>query len=119
LEVTGLSGAAGNTVTIRGESPGSVIFDGGCPEFPCSENDVVWQWDDETGVVSIKDSRFVTLQDISVQNAIAAGISLVGGTKPAKCIGMLMKRCPLLVFLISLWHTITSTEIPLVPPENR
>jgi hypothetical protein len=79
LEVTSLSGAAGNPVTIRGESPGSVILDGGCPEFPCSENDVDWQWDDETGVVSIKDSRFVTLQDINVQNAIAAGISVFGG----------------------------------------
>ena len=79
LEITNLKGESGKPITIRGESRDSVIFDGGCPDFPCSLADVDWQWDDETGVVGLQDSVYVTLRDISVQNAIAAGINVVGG----------------------------------------
>jgi len=79
LEITNLKGKSGKPITIRGESRDSVVFDGGCPDFPCSLSDVEWQWDDETGVVGLQDSVYVTLRDISVQNAIAAGISVVGG----------------------------------------
>ena len=79
LDITALSGAAGKRITIRGESFNTVIFDGGCPDFPCSLSDVDWQWDDETGMVNMQSSSNVTLRDISVQNAIAAGISVVGG----------------------------------------
>ena len=80
LAVTGLAGTAGAPIVIRGESRDGVVFDGACPDFPCSINDVPWAWDDETGMVSVQDSSFIVLRDLTVQNAIAAGVNVFGGT---------------------------------------
>lgn len=79
LAIEGLSGSPAAPIEIRGESRDAVIFDGGCAGFPCGLNDVMWEWD-FTGLVSIQESNFVTLRDLTVQNAIAAGVSVFGGT---------------------------------------
>jgi hypothetical protein len=79
LVVNGLAGTAEAPIVIRGESRQTVFFDGGCPEFPCGINDVEWDGDEETGMVTIQDSDHVTLGDFSVQNSIAAGLNVVGG----------------------------------------
>lgn len=80
LVANGLAGQAGSPIVVRGESRDTAIFDGGCPSFPCGINDVTWGEDEEAGMVSIRDSSFVTLRDVTVQNAIAAGVDVVGGS---------------------------------------
>ena len=87
LVVTGLAATTDAPIVIRGESRDTVIFDGGCPDFPCSINDVdrdLWwdlvEWASVEGMVNIQDSSFITLRDFTVQNAIAAGVSVFGGT---------------------------------------
>jgi hypothetical protein len=79
LVVEGLAGTAGTPLIIRGESPQTVFFEGGCPEFPCGINDVDWEGDEETGMVTVLDSDHVILADFSVGNSIAAGLNVVGG----------------------------------------
>ena len=80
LVVSEINGRADAPIIIRGESRETVIFDGGCPEFPCSVNAVNWEWDEETGMVSVEDSRFVILRDLTVRNSIAAGVNVFGGS---------------------------------------
>ncbi|MFQ5421900.1 MAG: right-handed parallel beta-helix repeat-containing protein, partial [Anaerolineae bacterium] len=78
LAINGLRGTADNPITIRGQSRDAVVFDGGCPGFPCGLNDVAWEWD-ITGLISINDSEYVILHDLTVQNVIAAGVDVFGG----------------------------------------
>ncbi len=88
LLVNNLSGTANAPIVIRGESRAGVILDGGCPDFPCSINDVdrnEWgellsEWATVEGMVNIQDSTFITLRDLTVQNVIAAGVNVLRGS---------------------------------------
>ncbi|MFQ5342337.1 MAG: cellulase family glycosylhydrolase [Anaerolineae bacterium] len=80
LVVSGLAGTTGAPITIRGESRDAVIFDGGCPSFPCSINDTPnWDrnWD---GMVNVTGGNYLTISDLAVRNDIGYGIVVNGGT---------------------------------------
>ncbi len=77
--VDGWQGTAVNPITIRGQSRDGVIFDGGCPGFPCGVNDVPGSWDDETGMINVRSGTHLVLRDLTVQNIIAVGVTLSAG----------------------------------------
>lgn len=79
LVITGLSGSAESPILIRGEARDSVIFDGGCPEFPCPLDSVSWPGDEETGMISVQDSQWVIVSDLTAQNVIGVGVNVTGG----------------------------------------
>lgn len=79
LVVDRLTGTAEAPIVIKGESRQTVFFEGGCPEFPCGINDVEWEGDEETGMVTIRDSEHVTVGEFAVNNSIAVGLNIVGG----------------------------------------
>ncbi|MFQ5422000.1 MAG: right-handed parallel beta-helix repeat-containing protein, partial [Anaerolineae bacterium] len=80
LVVNSIAGTGNAPITIRGESAESVVFDGGCPGFPCGVNDVSGEWDDdEMGMVMLTDSSHFVLRDLTVQNVIAVGVAVMGG----------------------------------------
>lgn len=80
LVITGLNGSAEAPILVRGEARDSVVFDGGCPEFPCPLASVNWPGDEETGMVAIENSQFVILSDLTVQNVIGTGVNVTGGS---------------------------------------
>ena len=79
LVLSEITGTVGAPIVVRGEGRDTVVFDGGCSTFPCAVEDVSWPWDEEAGMVNIVDSGYVMLQDVTVQNVIAAGVSVLRG----------------------------------------
>ena len=79
LFIRNVHGSAEAPITIQGQDREKVVFDGGCPEFPCSTEDVDWQWDEETGVITLQSSEWVTLRDLTVRNSIASGVTVLEG----------------------------------------
>ncbi|MFQ5859074.1 MAG: right-handed parallel beta-helix repeat-containing protein, partial [Anaerolineae bacterium] len=80
LVVSRLAGTTGAPITIRGESRDAVIFDGGCPSFPCSINDAP-NWDRNwAGMVNITGGDYLTISDLTVRNNASYGIVVNGGT---------------------------------------
>lgn len=78
LVISGLAGQPNAPIIIQGQE--GVIFDGGCPTFPCGVNEVVWEGDEETGLVTVEDSQYLILRELTAQNVIAVGVSVVGGS---------------------------------------
>ncbi len=78
LLVEGIAGRADAPIVIRGESRDAVIFDGGCPDFPCRANDVNADQNWE-GMVIVTGGDYLTLSDITVRNNIGMGITIEGG----------------------------------------
>lgn len=83
LVADGVRGSPEAPIIICSEQPGTAIFDGGCLGFPCELADVSWQWDEEAGMVELRDCEYVTLCGLTVRNAIAAGLRVHGGTAVA------------------------------------
>jgi parallel beta-helix repeat protein len=79
LFIRGLRGRPEAPITVQGQDRETVIFDGGCSEFPCSIEDVEWEGDEETGVITIEDSESVTLRDVTVRNSLASGVTVLKG----------------------------------------
>ena len=77
LIINGLVGQPDAPIIVQGQE--GVIFDGGCPDFPCGLNEVDWEDDDETGLIAIEDSQHLTVRGLTVQNGIAVGVSIAGG----------------------------------------
>ncbi|NOY98280.1 MAG: hypothetical protein GXP40_03610 [Chloroflexi bacterium] len=78
LLVEGIAGTADAPIVIRGESRDAVIFDGGCPGFPCSVDDVNADQNWE-GMVFITGGDYLILSDLTVRNNIGMGITIEGG----------------------------------------
>lgn len=78
LLVEGVAASADAPIVIRGAARDAVIFDGGCPEFPCSADDVNSDQNWE-GMAIIIGGDYVTLSDITVRNNIGMGITIEGG----------------------------------------
>ena len=66
LLVDGVAGTADAPIVVRGETRDVVIFDGGCPDFPCSIDDINSDQNWE-GMVFIMNGDYVTLSDITVR----------------------------------------------------
>ena len=75
LVIQGISGESDAPIIIQAQD--GVVFDGGCPAFPCGVNDVSWEGDEETGLITIAESNHLALRGWTIQNVIAAGISIV------------------------------------------
>ena len=80
LTVDGLTGRRDAPIVIRGESRNEVIFDGGCPEFPCPIDKVAWhdEWGLD-GLISFRDSDHFALRGVTVRDAVAHGVRIEGG----------------------------------------
>jgi hypothetical protein len=78
LLIEDIAGSTDAPIIIRGVSRDTVIFDGGCPDFPCSIDDVESDQNWE-GMVIIVNGDYVTLSDITVRNNIGMGITIDGG----------------------------------------
>lgn len=78
LVISGLAGLPDAPIIIQGQE--GTVFDGGCPAFPCGLNDVTWEGDEETGLVTVENSQHLVLRGLTAQNVIAAGVSIIGGS---------------------------------------
>lgn len=78
LIISGLTGQPNDPIIIQGQE--GTILDGGCPAFPCGVNEVTWEGDEETGLVTVKDSQHLILRGLTAQNVIAVGVSVAGGS---------------------------------------
>ena len=79
LVLDGVAGTADAPVTIRGEARDRVVFDGGCPRYPCPLDAV--DWDAGIGVrglVAVTESAHIVLRDFTVRDAIAFAVEIDG-----------------------------------------
>lgn len=77
--IEGLSGTATEPIVIEGETRNGVIIDGGCQVYPCEFSTVNFEGDQETGQLQINTSSHLVIRNLTIQNTIGSGISVLNG----------------------------------------
>lgn len=72
LVIENKSGTKEKPIVIRGTSNQEVFLEGGCPDFPCLQEDTQRPW--RAGLIQIINSKYIVIEELTIRNAPTAGV---------------------------------------------